>query len=452
MDDDTIAALATPSGRGGIAVIRISGAKTRKIIAKILEKLPAAIAPQKAYHTFVVADKKRLDECIVVFFKAPHSYTGEDLAEISIHSNPFLIEAVLSLIYRNQARQAMPGEFTYRAFKNGKMDLIQAEAVHELISAGSQYYTLMKFGSLEGKLSAMLNRIKESLRQLGIKIETRIEFEEDQGFEEINLTAELEEAMTNLQTVLENSRFNDMLNKGLNVVIVGKVNVGKSSLFNSLLLEERSIISAIPGTTRDFIREKLFIDGFPIEITDMAGVHRETKDEIESQGIKRSLEQIQAGDAVIFMLDVSRDLDKTDDEIFALVKDKKKIIVANKMDVAKPHVIGEIESRFKGETIAAVSVKENRNIDKIRDFLKTLVMGITEQDIEVTVNQRQKACLEKLMIVLAQVKRMTAAGSSNAEIIAEEIREGMRIIGELMGEITTDDILHGIFSQFCVGK
>ncbi len=452
MDDDTIAALATPSGRGGIAVIRVSGAKTLKIIAKIIENLPAAIAPQKAYHTFVIDNKKRLDECIVIFFKAPHSYTGEDLAEISIHSNPFLIESVLALIYRNQVRQALPGEFTYRAFKNGKMDLIQAEAVHEFISAGSQYYAQMKFGSLEGKLSAMLNRIKENLRQLGIKIETRIEFEEDQGFEEISLTAELEEAAAALQTVLENSRFNDMLNKGLNVVIVGKVNVGKSSLFNSLLLQERSIISAIPGTTRDFIREKLFIDGFPIEITDMAGVHRETKDEIESQGIKRSIEQIQAGDAAIFMLDVSRDLDKTDDEIFALVKDKKKIIAANKMDVARPYIMAEIESRFKGETIAAVSVKENRNLDKIRDFLKTLVMGITGQDIEVTVNQRQKVCLEKLLDVLGAVKRMLAEGSSDVEIIAEEIREGMRIIGELMGEITTDDILNGIFSQFCVGK
>lgn len=452
MDDDTIAALSTPPGRGGIAVLRISGDKTRQIIGEVVENLPLKIVPRKVYHSFIFENKKRVDECIVTFFKAPQSYTGEDLAEISIHSSPFLVETILELIYRKQARAALPGEFTYRAYKNGKMDLLQAESVNELINANSAFYAAMKFGSLEGKLSRMIKKIRHNLVQLGIKIETKIEFEEDQGFTEITITAELEDTMKSLQKVLTNSRFNQVLDKGLNVVIVGKVNVGKSSLFNALLLEERSIISAIPGTTRDFIKEKLYIAGLPIEITDVAGINRQVNDDIEAQGIKRSLEKITKSDAVIFMLDVSLPVEETDFEIYNLVKNKRKIVTANKMDIVRPRVLENINSAFKKEKILEISVKENWNIDKIRDFLKTVVGDIKGQDIEFTVNQRQKSCLEKLLAVLGAVSRMVKAGSDSTEIIAEEIREAIRIIGELTGEVTTDDILRQIFSQFCVGK
>lgn len=455
MDGDTIAALSTPLGRGGIAVIRISGEKTLDILRKIIEKLPQKIIPRQAYHSFVKDKKRRIDECVVIFFKSPHSYTGEDAAEISIHSSPFIIEEVLNLVcslYQKGIRNALPGEFTFRAFKNGKMDLIQAESVNELINANSKYYAHMKFGSLEGKLSLLLEKLKESLINLGVRIETKIEFEEDQFFEKITIADQLEEPLKQLDTILSNARFNELLNKGLHVVIAGKVNVGKSSLFNTLLMEERSIISSIPGTTRDFIKEKLYIDGFPIDITDVAGINRETFNDIEAQGIQRSLEKLENCDAVIFMLDASRPVDDTDKGIYERIKKKKKLFAANKMDIMDQKAVDSIASCFKKEKIAHISVKEHINIEAVTGFLKNLISNVKSKESDFTVNLRQKLSLEELKTILSRVRQMKESHATHAEIIAEEIRRAIEIIGELMGEITPDDILNKIFSEFCIGK
>jgi tRNA modification GTPase len=242
------------------------------------------------------------------------------------------------------------------------------------------------------------------------------------------------------------------LNKGLNVVIVGKVNVGKSSLFNTLLMEERSIISSIPGTTRDFIREKIYIDGFPVEITDAAGINRESRDDIEAEGMRRSLERVKNCDAAIFMLDMSRPLEKTDKEIYRLVKEKKKIIAANKQDIMDQQVWEAINTYFKDEEVVGISVKEHVNIEAVIGFLRKIVTNIKEKETDFTINQRQKLALEELRAVLCRVKEMVAVHSGHAEIIAEEIRHAIEIIGQLMGEITPDDILNKIFSEFCIGK
>jgi tRNA modification GTPase len=457
MERDTIAALSTPLGRGGIAVIRVSGDRTADILRDIIEKLPRRVVPRQAYHGFVRDNDnhRHIDECVVVYFKSPNSYTGEDAAEISIHSNPFIVEEVLNLIFRRFStgvRNALPGEFTYRAFKNGKMDLIQAESVNELINANSKYYAHMKFGSLEGKLSRLMEELKEELINLGVRIETKIEFEEDQFFDEITIADQLKEPIKRLDTLLTNARFNDLLNKGLNVVIAGKVNVGKSSLFNTLLMEERSIISSIPGTTRDFIKEKLYIDGFPIDITDVAGINRETNDHIETLGMQRSLEKLETCDAVIFMLDASRPIDDTDREIYELVKEKKRLIIVNKTDIRDPVVSEAIADYFKDEKIEHVSIKDHVNIEAATGFLEGIVGSIRSKESEFTVNQRQKRLLEELRNVLNRVREMVEAHSGHAEIIAEEIRRAVEIIGQLMGEVTPDDILNKIFSEFCVGK
>lgn len=455
----TIAALATPLGKGGIAVIRISGEKTRFILSKIIERWTGGgidkITPARSYHSFVTNGQKNIDQCMVVFHQAPRSYTGEDTAELSIHSNPFLVEEVLDLIFSldpREIRSALPGEFTYRAFKNGKMDLVQAESVNQLIEANSRYYAHMTFGSLEGKLSRMMTQLKDELVALGVQIETKIEFEEEQFFDEIGIGKHLEAPLKRLDTLLANSRFNDLLNKGLEVVIVGKVNVGKSSLFNTLLMEERSIISDIPGTTRDFIKEQIFIDGFAIHLTDVAGINRETKDEIEAIGIQRSLDKLENCDAVIFMLDASRPLDHTDKDIYEKIKDKKKLIVINKEEIRDPHIWEDISAYFNAEEAEAISVKEHRNIEAVTGFLKDIISHIKEKETEFTVNRRQKQELEELRDVLRQVMAMVDVHTAQAEIIAEEIRRGIEIIGRLMGEITPDDILNKIFSEFCVGK
>jgi tRNA modification GTPase len=454
-DNDTIAALSTPWGRGGIAVIRISGEQTQSILKKIIEKCPTPLPPGKAYHSFVTNGKKKIDECVMIFFKAPHSYTGQDTAEISVHSNPFLVEEILNLIYRvgkKGTRNALPGEFTYRAFKNGKIDLLQAESVNELINANSRYFAHMKFGSLEGKLSRMMEELKEELINLGVRIETKIEFEEDQFIDEISIADQLNTPLKRLESLLSNSRYNELLNKGLNVVIVGKVNVGKSSLFNTLLMEDRSIISHIPGTTRDFIREKIYIDGFPIEITDAAGINRETRDDIEAQGIQRSLEKVKHSHAVIFMLDASAPLDRSDKEIYDLIKQKNKLVAVNKLDIKEQTVIDAIAAYFKEEAITYISVKEHTNIETITGFFKGMINDIKGKETDFTINQRQKLALEELQAILTRVKEMSATHSNHVEIIAEEIRQAVEIIGQLMGEITPDDILNKIFSQFCVGK
>lgn len=452
MDDATIAALSTPHGRGGIAVVRISGKGTQKIIRTIVEKLPEKILSHKAYHSFIKKKGKRIEECVVVFFKSPHSYTGEDVAEVSLHSNPHIIEEVLSLIYKNKARCALQGEFTYRAFKNGKMDLIQAESVNELINANSRYYALMKFGSLEGKLSELVKRIRENLIELGIKIETKIEFEEDQFLKGIGINEELEKTENIIKKILSSSRFNEILNRGLNIVIVGKINVGKSSLFNTLLMEDRSIISSIPGTTRDFIKEKIFIDGLPVEITDVAGINRKSKDDVEVQSMGRSLEKIKESDAVVFMLDSSTEINETDFEIYNLIKRKKKVIVANKIDIVNQNVLKQIKSHFKNEKIHEVSVKKNINIERIILFLKGIVNSVKVGRDSFAVNQRQRHNLEELRLILNKVNGMIKNNSCNVEIIAEEIKNAIKVIGELTGEISSQDILHKIFSEFCIGK
>lgn len=454
-DSNTIAALSTPLGRGGIAVIRISGDKTLTVLKHVVQNFPSSPTPRRAYHSFVVHGKQRIDECVTLFFKAPHSYTGEDVAEISIHSNPFLAEEVLNLITAidpENIRSAMPGEFTYRAYKNGKMDLIQAEAVNELIHANSRYYAHMTFGSLEGRLSSLMENLKQDLMNLGVRIETKIEFEEDQFFDDISIKEELEAPIKRLETLLSNARFNELLNKGLSVVIAGKVNVGKSSLFNTLLMEERSIISDIPGTTRDFIREKLYIDGFPVEIVDVAGINRNTADTIEAIGIERSVERLETCDAAIFLLDGSQPLDTVDIEIYERLKTKTKLIAVNKLDSPDQAVPKIVLDEFKDESITGISVKNNLNIERIKDFLKDLIADIKGKETDFTINQRQKGLLEELNKILHQIREMDSTGGGQTELIAEEIRRATAVIGQLMGEITPDDILNQIFSEFCVGK
>jgi len=454
-DFATIAALATPLGRGGIAVIRISGAKTGAVLHAVLEKCPKLLKPRRVFYSFVKDGDKRIDECLVVFFKGPHSYTGEDVAEISIHSNPFLVEEVLNVILRiapTEIRLALPGEFTYRAYKNGKMDLVQAEAVKELIDANSRYYAHMSFGSLEGRLSSFMQALKAELVNLGVRIETRIEFEEDQFFDEISIRQEIIAPLKRVETLLANARFNELLNKGLSVVIVGKVNVGKSSLFNTLLMEERSIISDIPGTTRDFIREKLYIDGFPIEIVDVAGINQNSQDSIEKLGMQRSLAQVESGDAVIVMVDGSLPLDAVDVDLYERIQKKRKLIVVNKLDKIAQSVPIEILNTFPGEHVVGISVKEHLHIETITAFLKGLVSEVKDKEAEFTINQRQRGALEELNVVLGRAAQMVGVQGSQPELIAEEIRRALAIIGSLMGEITPDDILQQIFSQFCIGK
>lgn len=455
METETIAAPATPPGRGGIALIRISGPHTLHILRRIAPGLPPVIKPRRAYRSRIVHDGRPIDDGLAIYYRAPRSYTGEDAAEISLHANPFIVEEVLNIIlaaFPGAVREALPGEFTYRAFQNGKIDLLQAEAVNELINANSKYYAHMTFNSLEGKLSRFMAHLKQNLLELGVRIETCIEFQEDQFFGEIPLRQYIREPLEQLETLLGNARFNERLNRGLSVVIAGKVNVGKSSLFNTLLMEERSIISSAPGTTRDFIREKLYVDGFPIDINDVAGMNRDAGDEIEAEGIRRSLGKIADCDAAVFMLDASRPLESADFDIYRLIRERRRLIIINKTDIAPPDVAETFREQFPGEQIHEISVRKHVNISVVARFLEELVRSVGRDETEFAVNQRQTRILEELRQVLRTVLDMAEQHISQTEIMAEEIRRGLDLIGQLLGEITPDDVLNRIFSTFCIGK
>lgn len=452
MDEDTISALATPAGRGGIAVIRISGGNSLSIIKQLTGTEGKTRVPGRMYHGFIRENGSKVDECMYVFFKGPKSYTGEDSAEISTHSNPFIVNHILNLINRSGARMALGGEFTYRAYKNGKLDLIQAESVNELINANSAYYAKMKFSAVEGRLSSLVNGIRKDLIDLGVRIETIIEFQEDNELEEIGFAEFIDSALNKVRGVLESRRFGDTLDTGLKVVLAGRVNAGKSSLFNYLLKEERSIISSLPGTTRDYIKERVYLGGYPFTVTDVAGINRKTDDRIEQEGIRRSREKVAESDAVIFMIDGSSALEESDIEIYEKIRNKKKIIVINKIDLGKEITAASLQEVFPDEKIVEISVKKDINCEAVTGFLKESGRSIEEQASEYAVNNRQYELFNKLGEALATLESKYKSFSDVPELTAEEIRNCLKIIGELTGEVTVDNILNTIFSEFCVGK
>ena len=452
MDDDAIVALATPPGRAGIAVIRISGSQSERIVRKIVGPLPARLDARRSYHGFIHHEGRRIDECLAVVFKAPRSYSGEEMAEISLHSNLFIVEEVIGLICACGARPALPGEFTYRAFRNGKLDLLQAEAVNDLIQAQSRAGALMQFNNLEGRLSKTVAALRAALLQAAIQIETQIEFAEDQQLDVAAPAGELSGAAAVMENILAQNRFSAILNRGLHVVIAGRVNVGKSSLFNALLLKERSIISPLPGTTRDYIQENLVLDGFPFHITDMAGLRAGSGDDIENQGMERSLARITQADAVLFMVDASQPLAETDMQIYKLLAGKSLLLLANKSDLARSEVVQSIEAAFPAETVHLISAKNGEHLDAAVHFMKGLMQQLPDPSGQTVVNFRQKVLLEKLLEKIRHIVRMQSPGLETTELVAEEIRQALALIGELTGTISAEDILRGVFATFCIGK
>ncbi|MBN2344916.1 MAG: tRNA uridine-5-carboxymethylaminomethyl(34) synthesis GTPase MnmE [Candidatus Aminicenantes bacterium] len=452
MDEETIVALATPPGRGGIAVVRLSGSQSEAVLGQIFQGLPRAPRPRHSYHGHLHDAGRRIDECLAVLFRGPRSYSGEDMAEISLHANPFIVEAAVSLACRCGARPALAGEFSYRAFRNGKLDLLQAEAVNELIRSNSRAFSLMEFGNLEGRLSREVAGIRRALLKAAVDVETGIEFSEDQHVAAGGGVAGLAGAAAALDGILAGSRFSEALNRGLRVAIAGRVNVGKSSLFNALLLKERSITSALPGTTRDYIEETLRLDGFSFRLTDMAGLRPASADDVEHEGMRRSLEQIARADAVLFMVDASRPPGRDDVEIHRLTEGKRRLLLANKSDLAREEALRRIRERFPGETPHLVSARSGDNLGAVTAFLKELLRDMPDPSGAVAVNLRQKTLLERLRETLRRILDRQAGTAPEAELLAEEIRRGLDLIGELTGAVSAEDVLHGVFASFCIGK
>lgn len=447
--DDTITAIATPPGTGAIAVIRVSGRDAFSITDKIFRgKTPISEAKSHTLHygKIVDSDGNTIDDVVVSVFKAPHSYTGENSTEISTHGNQLITAKVVSRLLEVGARLAEPGEFTKRAFLNNRLDLSQAEAVAAVINARSEASLRGARNQLDGMLSAKIGFLRSELINTSSLIELELDFaEEDLEFvQRQELIKKISGIIEELQLLIRSYRFGKVVSEGVNVAITGLPNVGKSSLLNYLLKEARAIVSNIPGTTRDVIREELTIDGVLIKISDTAGI-RSTEDVIEMEGVNRSREVIHNADFVILLHEVERDLpEELLAELSHLSESDRIIKVLNKSDKSPSSV---------REGWINISVKEGWGIDNLLRLIKDRAMqgfAYSEHSAIVT-NARHYDSLRK-----ASASLESAVSSLNknmsGEFIATDLRMAESALSEIIGSVTSDDILNNIFAHFCIGK
>ncbi|SHI27014.1 MULTISPECIES: tRNA uridine-5-carboxymethylaminomethyl(34) synthesis GTPase MnmE [Clostridium] len=453
---DTIAAIATPVGEGGISIIRISGSNSLDIVDKIFKaKNNKSILDMKSYtmrYGYIVNDGDIIDEVIVSFMKGPKSFTSEDIVEINCHGGVVSTNKVLDSVIRFGARLAEPGEFTKRAFLNGRIDLSQAEAVIDIIRAKTDLSMKSALAQSQGLLSQEINKLKEHLLNALALIEYDVDFTEDEEEPDetipIRVEENLVESIDKINKLIVNAEEGKILREGLNMVIIGKPNVGKSSLLNYLLQEKRAIVTDIPGTTRDVIEEYINLDGIPVKIVDTAGI-RETEDIVEKIGVEKSKEKIDEADLVVLMLDISRDFEEQDREIVNYIKDKKHIVLLNKVDL--DYKINR-DSLIDLENILEVSIRNDEGIEAFKDKIKELFFGGKLQSESIIIsNTRHKEALyrakENCELALMSVRK-----NEFLDLISIYVTSGLKALGEITGSEIEEDLVNKIFSEFCVGK
>lgn len=446
---DTIAAIATPFGNGGVGVIRISGEKAFEIIKKIFttpQFTPPKFEPNKFNHGWIIDPFPKsapvpLDEVIVLPFFAPNSYTGENVVEIQCHGGVNVIKNILNLVLKNGARMADKGEFTKRAFLNKKMDLSQAEAVADIIHSKTSEFAKLSVKNLSGVLKEKIDEIRNEIFEVLSKITAGIDFPEDVKEPEYDYLIEtFENIIVEINKVLEGANASNILRQGINVAIVGKPNVGKSSLFNGLLNQDRAIVTEIAGTTRDVLRETLDL-GIPVTLTDTAGIREEGENKVESIGIECSKQSLSEADLVLFVYDASQGMNEEDDAIFELVKDKKHVIIANKSDL----------TTRKKEDVIYISALTGEGIDDLKKILSSKVCDIEPDSLEFVTNSRQQVCLNRAKNALEQALLAAKIGELQ-DLISIDVKSALLALDELTGELITDNILDNIFENFCIGK
>lgn len=450
--EDTIAAIATPPGRSALGIVRISGRNCRALLPGVfVPRVAVEISPfRPVLGRVIIGNNQYVDEALLTYFQAPHSYTREDLVEISCHGNPLILEKVLLRIVTAGARLAMPGEFTYRAFLNGRLDLVQAEAVQDLIAAESVHQVELSLSQLEGRLSASLRELRSEMLELLALMEGNIDFSEEQHYHFI----QREQVIDRLQRILASVRIlvgtferGRMIRDGFNVALIGRPNVGKSSLFNALLGEDRAIVTATPGTTRDYLRERIRLGRFLVNLLDTAGI-RESSEEIEQEGIRRSREVIERSDLVVFIVDGSETLRPEDLDLWAEVRNRDSILVANKCDRPR-YVQLEVEDNPTLRISALTGDGVDELLDLIRKKMEERVRYQPEDSL--VSNLRHKELLRKAMQHLSLGLESVTAGSSE-ELTLVDLHAAMNAVGEITGEVTVDDLYQHIFSNFCIGK
>jgi tRNA modification GTPase len=446
--DDTIVAISTPPGRGGIGVVRLSGADAKAIAAPWL-RLRRELEPARAAFGEVVdpATGERVDEVVVTYFQKPHSYTTDDVVEIAAHGSPVVLRHIVEMAVAGGARLAEPGEFTMRAFLNGRMDLTQAEAVRDLIDSQTIYQARVAAQQLEGALSRRIAPVKRKLVELIARMEAGVDFAEDDVavMTAPAILSEMSEVRHGLEELSHSFAYGKLVHEGLTLAIVGRPNVGKSSLFNRLVERERAIVTAMPGTTRDLVSETVAIGGIPVKLVDTAGM-RKALDEAEAIGIRKSMEALADADMVLVVLDASQPLHEEDEELLRQVAQRKAIVVANKSDLAAT-------GSLPGVAALSASAATGAGIAELRDEILRQIAGDggAAPEAGFLTNVRQASA------VTESLKSLDAAAESARsevphEMILLDLYGALRRLDEITGATTADDILNLIFGSFCIGK
>ena len=492
MREYTIAAIATAMGEGGIGIIRISGSEALNILNRVFVPAKAGSIVNRRFTYGHIVDKRYvisdanssaenskntassgknslniacpeeenaekyqiIDEVMAVYMKAPYTYTKEDVVEINCHGGVVPLKKTLALVLRNGAVLAEPGEFTKRAFLNGRLDLSQAEAVMDLIKAKTDKTFEVALGQLSGELSSKVKELRKELMDLLVEITVNIDYP-DEDIEEITyekLKESLSQIGDKIAKLIASADTGRILREGLAVSIIGKPNVGKSSLMNALLRERRAIVTDIPGTTRDTIEEFLNIKNIPVKLTDTAGI-RDTDDKIEKIGIEKSKEAFNKADFVIFMIDASAELSEEDREIIEIIGDRPVLVMLNKNDLGQKITEEEISALIKNAEIISASVEKGQGISELEEKIENLVYGgrIKHEERSIVTNVRHEELLRKSKKSLEDALNLVRQGEA-LDILEIDVRSAYDFLGEIIGETVGDDIIDEVFSRFCLGK
>ena len=457
--DDTISAVATALGEGAIGIIRLSGPRSCEIADRIfkaasgkrLEKYPPNTL---VYGHIVDGNGVIVDETLVVFMRSPHSYTAENVVEIQAHGGIQSLKKILSLTYEAGARPAEPGEFTKRAFLNGRIDLAQAEAVMDIIKARSEVSLKLALRQQQGQLSKEIGLLRRRLLDIIVNLEAVIDYPEE-DIEEVtflNVKNTIYDVQSEISLLLNNAHTGKIMREGMKTVIIGRPNVGKSSLLNSLLREERAIVSEIPGTTRDVIEEQLLIDGIPLVLTDTAGI-RDTDDYVEKIGVAKTKKILEDAELAVVVLDGSESLHAEDRDILEAVREKPYVIIVNKSDLTQAIDLAALKADFGAENIMQLSARTSEGVADFIAWLKKYVYGAggqLEEGIYVQ-NARHEYLLKQASAALSDA--LAAAGNHVPyDCIIIDLRNAVEAIGFITGDTVSDEIINEIFARFCVGK
>ncbi|MHB1023380.1 MAG: tRNA uridine-5-carboxymethylaminomethyl(34) synthesis GTPase MnmE [Acidobacteriaceae bacterium] len=449
--DDTIVAISTPPGRGGIGIVRLSGAQAVAIAEPMLRlRYPLAPAQARFAEILDTDTKERLDEAVVTWFAAPNSYTSEDVVEIAAHGSPVILDYLVRQSLSRGARLAEPGEFTQRAFLSGRMDLTQAEAVRDLIDAQTLHQARVAAQQMDGALARRIRPVKQALVELIAVLEAGIDFAEDDVdvIPNAQILGRIEAVQSPLQALASSFAYGRIVHDGLTLAIVGRPNAGKSSLFNRLVERERAIVTAIPGTTRDLVTERVSLGGIPIELVDTAGL-REATEEAESIGIQKSREALAEADVVLLVLDATQPCNTEESQLLASLQHRKAIVVRNKIDLAEANPDIAHASTLM---VVPTSAMTGEGISELRNQILTLIQqGSGGSESGMLTNLRQQQAVQAALDGLANATQAVTNRTPH-EMLLLDIYSTLRALDSLTGETTADDILNLIFSTFCIGK